>query len=43
MIFLDIENNSIDSIDLSKYPAGNYLLTVRYEDNSSETKKILKQ
>lgn len=30
-------------IDLSKYPAGNYLLTVRYEDNSSETKKILKQ
>ena len=38
-----IENSNTNEMDLSRYSSGNYLLEVRFDDNNTIVKKILKQ
>ena len=38
-----IENSNTNKMDLSRYSSGNYLLEVRFDDNNTIVKKIIKQ
>ena len=38
-----IENSNTNEMDLSRYSSGNYLLEVRFDDNNTIVKKIIKQ
>ena len=38
-----IGNSNTNEMDLSRYSSGNYLLEVRFDDNNTIVKKILKQ